>query len=191
MKLIVGLGNPGPKYELTRHNVGFRVVDELARRHGMSLATEKFHGWFGRGTVGDQAAVLLKPTTYMNRSGQAVQAAGRFYQLEVEDLLVISDDHALPLAKLRLRRGGSAGGHNGLQDIVDRLGTDAFARLRVGIDPPLGDAVSWVLSRFTSDEETEMSVAIARAADAVECWMSRGIDAAMNLYNTDSNKNKP
>ncbi|MCH7813359.1 MAG: aminoacyl-tRNA hydrolase, partial [Planctomycetes bacterium] len=110
MKLIVGLGNPGTKYAATRHNVGFRVVDELGRRWGIGLAQEKFHAWFGRGSVADRDVILLKPTTFMNRSGQAVQATGRFYQLELSDLLVISDDLALPLGRLRFRARGGAGG---------------------------------------------------------------------------------
>ncbi len=186
MKLIVGLGNPGPKYARTRHNIGFRVVDELARRHGMSLTQEKFHAWFDKGTISDQDVVLLKPTTFMNLSGQAVQAAGRFYRAELADLLVISDDHSLPLGRLRLRRGGGAGGHNGLQDIVNRLGDNSFARLRIGIDPPIGSSVSWVLSPFTDDEEAIVSASSSRAADAVECWISHDTEFAMNRFNAGS-----
>ena len=183
MKLIVGLGNPGTKYAATRHNVGFRVVDLLAARCGVVLAGEKFHGWFARATVAEQDAVLLKPTTFMNRSGEAVLAAGRFYRLGLEDLLVISDDTALPLGKLRLRRSGGAGGHNGLQDVIDRLGSDDFARLRLGIDMPIGDQVRHVLSRFGGDQEQRMIEVCDRAADAVECWVAHGVDFAMNRYN--------
>ena len=137
MKLIVGLGNPGTKYLGTRHNLGFAVVDALAKRWAIEMAREKFHAFFGDGAVRNQRVALLKPTTFMNRSGQAVSAAGRFYQAEREDLLVVSDDLALPLGRIRVRGGGSAGSHNGLQDIIDRVGFSDFARLRVGIDVPL------------------------------------------------------
>ncbi len=183
VKLIVGLGNPGTRYAATRHNLGFRVVDELAGRHVIDIGQEKFHGGFGSGSIGNQRVVLLKPTTFMNRSGQAVHAAGAFYRLELNELLVISDDMALPLGKLRLRPGGSAGGQKGLGDIINRLGSDAFARLRIGIDPPVGDPVDYVLTRFSPDEQPAIEQAVKRAADAVECWVANGIDAAMNQYN--------
>jgi len=185
VKLIVGLGNPGTKHAGTRHNVGFRVIDELARRCQADLSQEKFHAWFARATVAEQEVILLKPTTFMNRSGPAVLAAGRFYRLELGDLLVISDDLALPLGKLRLRGQGGAGGHNGLQDIIDRLGSEVFARLRIGIDPPIGDPVGWVLSRFSEAEESVAAAACCRAADAVECWIERGTECAMNRYNVE------
>jgi PTH1 family peptidyl-tRNA hydrolase len=185
VKLIVGLGNPGQKYAGTRHNVGFRVIDELARRWSIDLPQEKFHAWFGRGTLAGEQVVLLKPTTFMNRSGPAVLAAGRFYRLEPTDLLVISDDLALPLGRLRLRARGGAGGHNGLQDIIDRLGSDAFARMRLGIDPPIGDPADYVLSRFSESEESIVAATCCRAADAVECWVERGTEFAMNRYNAE------
>jgi len=185
VKLIVGLGNPGTKYAGTRHNVGFNVVDEVARRCGATMSQEKFHGWFGQGTLADQKVLLLKPTTFMNRSGPAVVAAGRFYRLEPSDLLVISDDLSLPLGKLRVRGRGGAGGHNGLQDVVDRLGSNEFARLRVGIDPPVGDPAGYVLTRFAPAEEPVVAKACCRAADAVECWIERGTEFAMNRYNAD------
>lgn len=183
MKVIVGLGNPGTKYAATRHNVGFNVIDVLARRCDVALNAEKFHGWFARASIGEHDVVLLKPTAFMNRSGQAVLAAGRFYRIEMSDLLVVYDDMALPLGKLRLRASGSAGGHNGVQDVVDRLGTDDFARLRVGIDPPRGDPVSYVLTRFSADEAARMKAACELAADATECWVAQGTEATMNRYN--------
>jgi PTH1 family peptidyl-tRNA hydrolase len=185
VKLIVGLGNPGTKYAGTRHNVGFRVIDELARRCQVELSQEKFHAWFARASVAEQEVILLKPTTFVNGSGRAVLAAGRFYRVDLSDLLVISDDLALPLGKLRLRGQGGAGGHNGLQDIIDRLGNEAFARLRIGIDPPIGDPVRWVLSRFSEAEESLAAAACRRAADAVACWIERGTEFAMNRYNAD------
>lgn len=183
MKLIVGLGNPGPKYDRTRHNVGFRVVDELARRWGQSLTQEKFHAWFAKGRLGDQEVALLKPTTFMNRSGQSVLAAGRFFQIELFDLLVISDDLALPVGRLRIRAKGSSGGQKGLQDIIERLGTSDFARLRLGIGAAVGDPTDYVLTRFDPQEEELIDQTCRAAADAVECWVSQGTEAAMNRYN--------
>lgn len=183
MKLIVGLGNPGAKYVGTRHNVGFDVVDVLASRWGIGLTTEKFHGWFGVHEVYGERVVLLKPTTYMNRSGRAVLAAGRFYKLELGDLLIISDDMALPLGCLRMRIRGSAGGHKGLQNIADQLGTDDWCRLRVGIGERLGEPTAYVLSRFTKDEEAIVKRARQRASEAVECWIRDGADLAMTRFN--------
>ncbi len=185
MKLIVGLGNPGPKYAGTRHNVGFDVVDLLAARWGVGMQSEKFHAWFGSGEFGGSQVALLKPTTYMNRSGQAVLAAGKFYKLELPDLLVIVDDHALPLGRLRMRKDGSAGGHNGLQDIVDRVGSDAWCRLRIGIGGSVGDPKNFVLSRFAESEEMVIRIARMRAADAVECWVGDGPDLTMTRFNGD------
>lgn len=183
MKLIVGLGNPGTKYEFTRHNIGFRVIDELAKRHAISMASEKFHAWYGSGVIGDDKVVLLKPTTFMNRSGQAVLSAGRFYRLEYEDLLVITDDVALETGRLRMRAKGSSGGHNGLGDIITRIGSDAFCRLRFGVGQPLGSQVDYVLGRFYEDEETVVGAAIAKSADATEHWVKNGPTATMNEFN--------
>lgn len=186
MKMIVGLGNPGPDYAGTRHNVGFDVVDRLAARWGVSLSTEKFHAWFGKGNIRGEAVVLLKPTTFMNRSGQAVLAAGRFYKLELEALLVVNDDLALPPGRLRMRAGGSAGGHNGLQDIVNRLGSDAWCRLRIGIGEPVGNASTHVLGRFREEDEEIMALATERGADAAECWVKNGPESTMTRYNADT-----
>ena len=183
--MIVGLGNPGVEYAGTRHNVGFDVVDILASRWNIALDTEKFHGWFGRGEVGGERVVLLKPTTFVNRSGRAVLAAGRFYKLEPDQLFVISDDLALPLGRLRIRAGGSSGGHKGLQDIMDRLGTDAWCRMRIGIGEPVGDPSDYVLSRFDEDEETVMRGVRQRGANAVECWMDSSVEVTMTQFNSD------
>ena len=183
MKLIAGLGNPGTKYAATRHNVGFRIIDELASRWNIDTAPEKFHAWFGKGLIGQEPVVLLKPTTFMNRSGQAVAAAGRFYRLEFADLVVVLDDLALPPGQLRLRPAGGAGSHRGLQDIIDRAGTEEFARLRIGIGHALGDAAAYVLSRFGEDEQAIMQRVIARAADAIEYWITHGAEETMNRYN--------
>jgi PTH1 family peptidyl-tRNA hydrolase len=183
VKLVIGLGNPGAQYELTRHNVGFRVVDELARRASVELTVERFHGWFACAEIRGERLVLLKPTTFMNRSGQCVLAAGRFYKAELDDVMIIVDDHALSLGRLRIRKSGSAGGHNGMKDIERVLGTNVYARLRIGIDPPLGSMSSYVLARFSEDEEMVIRDSVVRAADAVECWLAEGIDASMNRYN--------
>ncbi|MCK4660658.1 MAG: aminoacyl-tRNA hydrolase [Phycisphaerae bacterium] len=183
MKLIVGLGNPGSKYAGTRHNVGFRVIDELAARWGIDTRQEKFHAWFGKGVIREEPAVLLKPTTFMNRSGQAVLAAGRFYRLEVGDLVVVGDDLALPPGRLRLRAAGSAGSHRGLQDIISRVGTCEFARLRIGIGSAIGDAAGYVLSPFAASEEAIIQRVIPQAADAIECWITSGPEETMNRYN--------
>jgi len=183
VKLIVGLGNPAPEYAGTRHNVGFDVVDVLASRWSVGLRAEKFHGWFGTGEIRGERVVLLRPTTFMNRSGRAVVAAGRFYKLELDELLVISDDLALPLGWLRMRPAGSAGGHKGLQDIIDRLRTDAWCRLRIGIGGPIGVPTDYVLSRFEPEEEAVVQQVRQRAADAVECWIENGADLTMTRFN--------
>ena len=185
MKLVVGLGNPGTRYRNTRHNLGFRVVDELAHRYDIDIGLEKFHSWIGLGDVCDRRVVLAKPTTFMNRSGRAVLAIGRFYKLESVDLLVVTDDLALPLGKLRIRACGSAGGHNGLDDIVERLGTEDFARLRIGIDSPTWNATDHVLSAFGEAELATITQATTQAADAVTCWVTDGVVTAMNRYNRD------
>jgi PTH1 family peptidyl-tRNA hydrolase len=186
VKLIVGLGNPGPQYVGTRHNVGFDVVDRLAHRWRIELSSEKFHGWFGLGMGENERVALLKPTTFMNRSGRSVLAAGRFYKLEAADLLVVTDDLALDVGRLRMRAKGSAGGHNGLSDILRVLGTDEWARLRIGIGAALGNPSSYVLSRFGPDEEPLMQAAYDRAVDAVACWLTDGPELAMTRFNVKS-----
>ena len=183
MKLIVGLGNPGSRYAKTRHNLGYMVVDELARRHEIDTTREKFSAWIGQGTIAAERVLLAKPTTFMNRSGQAVQAIGRFYNLELGDLLVVTDDLALPLCKLRIRPQGSAGGHNGLTDIIQRLGDDAFSRLRIGIYSPQWNATAHVLGEFVADEMSIVKPAVTRSPDAVECWIRIGLISVINDYN--------
>lgn len=186
MKLIVGLGNPGANYVGTRHNVGFDVVDVLADRWRINLASERFHAWFGVGECGQEKVALAKPSTFMNRSGQSVAAAGRFYKLEFVSLLVILDDLALPVGRIRLRATGSAGSHNGLQDIIDRSGTLDFPRLRIGIGSAIGVPSHYVLGRFDDDEKPVMSQTRIRAADCVECWVRHGIESAMTRFNGES-----
>jgi PTH1 family peptidyl-tRNA hydrolase len=185
MKVVCGLGNPGDRYRMTRHNVGFRVIDLIADRWSVSQGhvrdgaarLEVDRG----GTIG--RVLLLKPARYMNQSGPPLRAALRNASAEYEsDLLVVADDVDLPLGRLRLRRGGSAGGHNGLRDIIETLGTDQFSRLRVGIGRN-GETVDHVLSTFRRDEEELAREAIGSAADAVERWLAAGIDVAMNEFN--------
>lgn len=186
MKLIAGLGNPGPRYAESRHNVGFRVVDELARRWAVDVSRydRHFEGLLGQAQRAGQPVLLLKPATYMNLSGQCVAAVWRYYRLATGDLLVILDDLDLPLGHLRLRPGGSAGGHKGLADVLRHLGTEDIPRLRIGISKVHRSAtVEYVLSAFEPQERPAIETAIGRAADAVECWLSRGLDAAMNEFN--------
>jgi PTH1 family peptidyl-tRNA hydrolase len=186
MKVICGLGNPGERYRLTRHNVGFRVVDLLADRWGLT----------GEGRVRDGAAVLevrqpdpigrvllVKPLRYMNRSGAPLRAALRQSEVDVaSELLVVSDDIDLPLGRVRLRRGGSAGGHNGLRDIIATFGTDEFSRLRIGVGRA-GTAASHVLATFRPDERDLATEMVAIGADAVDLWLREGIEPTMNAYN--------
>jgi len=183
VKLIVGLGNPGSKYAGTRHNVGFDVVDRIATRWCVDMRTEKFSGRFGLGEIAHQRVALLKPLTFMNRSGRAVAAAGRFYKLSLSDLLVIVDDHALPLGRLRIRAKGSSGGHNGLQDIVDRVGSTEWCRMRIGVDEPIGDPVGHVLGRFHESERPVLEAVLDRAVEAASCWVSEGPELAMTRFN--------
>lgn len=199
MKLIVGLGNPGRQYVATRHNIGWEVVDALAARLGWvakpaefdRVARSSFEGLTMNGTVslhstgGTEKLLLLKPTTYMNLSGRSVQSAMAFYQLSPPDVMVVVDELALPCGKIRIRSGGSSGGHNGLKDIERALGTGEYPRLRVGIDPP-PDRVpgrDYVLGRFSEEQRQKIDPAIERATSALVTWMDKGINAAMNQFN--------
>jgi peptidyl-tRNA hydrolase, PTH1 family len=185
MKLVVGLGNPGRRYERTRHNVGYCVIGELARNYSANGLKARFEGETAEADLAGTKSLLLTPTTYMNLSGASVLAARDFYKIPNEDLLIVCDDLNLPLAKLRVRSAGSAGGQKGLEDIIRRLGTDVFARLRIGIGaPPQG--WSWpdfVLSKFTKEEVPAMEQAIARAIEAIVVWAREGVQACMSRYN--------
>jgi PTH1 family peptidyl-tRNA hydrolase len=186
MKLIVGLGNPGPEYRDTRHNVGFKVVDALAERWRVSDSwREKFEALHIKTSVGDEAVILAKPLTFMNLSGQAVVGLSGFYKIDPSDILVISDDVALPVGRLRARRDGSAGGQNGLKSIIQSLATQAFPRLRVGVGrgDTRRDLADHVLGRFEADERETVSAAVLRAADASEVFLSEGIERVMSVFN--------
>jgi PTH1 family peptidyl-tRNA hydrolase len=187
MKLLIGLGNPGKRYAATRHNVGFQVIDELAGRFSVGKARSKFESEVTEATWGGVQTLLLKPQTYMNRSGTSVLAARDFYKLDLKDLLIICDDFNLPLAKLRIRLKGSSGGQKGLQDIIRCLGTDEVPRLRIGIGPPPPnwDVADYVLSRFSEDEQPPVTDAVRRAADATRLWSVSGIEVCMNQFNAD------
>jgi len=198
MRLVVGLGNPGRSYVGTRHNIGYEVVDCLAAKLGWCqgdydrLARMKFDGLAMDGMAqlpgGTQKLVLLKPTTFMNLSGRSVQAAMAFYQLTAADLLVVLDDMALPCGRLRLRKEGSSGGHNGLKDIEQALGSNQYPRLRIGIDAPPSPVPGkdYVLGRFTEPQRRQLETAIDRAALAALNWMDQGIETAMNIFNAEA-----
>ena len=187
MKLIVGLGNPGREYRDTRHNVGFMVVDEIAKRHGLTLAMapSQVPDAFIAKRFGADPLLVAKPLTFMNRSGDAVAALTRYYGIEAGDLLVVVDEVALPFGRLRARARGSAGGHNGLKSCIERLGTMEFPRLRLGVGR--GDArrdlADHVLSTFEADEQAVLEEFITRAADAAELFAAAGIEKVMNAYN--------
>ncbi|HXF06858.1 MAG TPA: aminoacyl-tRNA hydrolase [Blastocatellia bacterium] len=186
MKAIVGLGNPGPDYARTRHNLGFLVVDALAEGARISLDRIECDAFVGRGGVADVAVLLAKPRTFMNRSGDAVACLVSTYALEPADVLVVVDDLALPLGTIRLRRRGRSGGHNGLKSIIEALGTTDFPRLRLGIKPecPIEDTVAFVLSEFEEHEWPLVEAMIARAIEAITVFLREGIDAAMSRFNS-------
>jgi peptidyl-tRNA hydrolase, PTH1 family len=185
MKLIVGLGNPGPRYRGTFHNVGFEVVDEVARRRGVSFEAAPAEALMARVRDVDGGALLAKPLTFMNVSGEAVGALQRYFRIALEDLLVVVDDVALPAGRLRVRRSGSAGGHNGLKSIIACLGTDGFARLRVGVGrgDPQRDLADRVLSRVAGEERATLTEATGQAADAAELFLAAPIEELMKRFN--------
>ncbi len=184
-RLIVGLGNPGKEYERTRHNVGFAVIDAFARRHNITVTKRDHHALVGDGRVGEARVFLLKPQTYMNLSGQAVASFLRQKPLVLTDILVVTDDIALPLGKLRLRAEGSAGGHNGLKSLIAHLHGQNFPRLRVGVGAPRDPTVQidFVLGQFSKREQAEADEAVDRAVVALETWLGEGIERAMNEFN--------
>lgn len=188
MKLIVGLGNPGSEYERHRHNVGFMVVERLADRLRVSLSSDKFDGRLGQADCKGERVYLLEPQTYMNLSGRSAAAAARFYKIAPADVLVIHDELDLPFGRLQLKNGGGSGGHNGLKSCTESFGTEAYGRLRFGIDKPQGPNAKervpgYVLSNFRGEEASELPALIDRAAEMAEAFISLGMAGAMNRFN--------
>ena len=184
--LIVGLGNPGQKYEHTRHNMGFLTVDLLAEQLNVKLNKVKFKSAYNIVRFGGQKCLVMKPQTYMNLSGESVGEAARFYKVPADHVLVISDDVSLPVGKLRIRKSGSAGGHNGLKNIIQHLGTDAFPRIKVGVgmpDHPDHEMIDWVIGKPQGEEAKTLRAALDRAADAALSVIDEGPDRAMNRFN--------
>jgi PTH1 family peptidyl-tRNA hydrolase len=188
--LVVGLGNPGREYVQARHNIGFQIVSRFAEKRGLGFSRMQNQALVATGRIGNVRAVLAKPQTWMNDSGRAVEPLARFYKVELARLLIVYDDLDRPSGSLRLRSEGGHGGHNGMRSIIARLGTQEFARLRVGIGRPPGrmDPAAYVLQPFTRDEEIVMDTARDRAVEAIECFLAEGIVAAMNKFNVKTDE---
>ncbi|WP_062350087.1 aminoacyl-tRNA hydrolase [Bacillus kwashiorkori] len=185
MKLIVGLGNPGKQYEKTRHNIGFKVIDELSTQFNLPLTETKFRGLYSKGIVNGEKVILLKPMTYMNLSGEAVKPLMEYFQISIDDLLVVYDELDLPVGKIRLRYKGSAGGHNGIKSLIAHLGTQEFKRIRIGIDrPEPGFAITdYVLGKFSKQEAKVMQEVMKKCVEACETWLKEPFLDVMNKYN--------
>lgn len=192
MKIIVGLGNPGAEYQNTRHNIGFITVGYLAEQLGAEFNREKFFARVAEANYHGEKLLFLLPQTYMNKSGQAVRAAMDFYKLDTEDLLIIFDDMDLPCGEMRMRQKGSAGGHNGMKDIINMMSNNQnIARIKLGIaHPQHGDVINYVLGKFSEAEQDALRPAVKTAADAALCWATSGTTVAMNRYNTKPSKRK-
>ncbi len=183
MFLIVGLGNPGKEYAGTRHNIGFEAIDYMSKKYNIDVNRTKFKGVFGEGFINNKKVVLLKPSTYMNLSGQSIREAINFYKLESEEVLVIYDDVSLEVGKIRIREKGSAGGHNGIKSIISNMSTDIFPRIKIGVGQPKGDLVSHVLGRFSQEEIQDLNEVIEASSQAVEIIIKDGTKEAMNKLN--------
>lgn len=183
MFLVVGLGNPGDKYDGTRHNIGFETIDYIASKYNIDVTRVKFKGVIGEGFIGGEKVILLKPTTYMNLSGESVREAMSFYKLSEEDIVIIYDDISLEVGKIRIREKGSAGGHNGIKSIISNINTDVFPRIKIGVGQPTGDLVSHVLGRFSKEEAEDLKEVIEVSSKAVEIIMKSGTKDAMNKLN--------
>ncbi len=187
MAMVVGLGNPGVKYEKTRHNIGFDCLNGVLAKMGSPSLQAKFEGQFAKGRIGQRDVCLVWPLTFMNCSGRCVAQFARFYKIETQNILVICDDLSLPLGKLRVRKSGSSGGQKGLNDIIQSLGTQEVPRLRIGIDPTPEhwETSDYVLSKFTATERAIVDDGLSKAVNAITCWLSDGINVAMNGFNRD------
>ena len=185
MYIIAGLGNPTREYERTRHNVGFDVIDVLADMFHTTVEEKKFQGLYGRAMIEGEKVIFLKPQTFMNLSGECIWAAADFYKIEPENIIIIYDDISLDVGQLRIRKKGSAGGHNGIKNIIAHLGTQEFPRIKVGVGakPPKMDLADYVLSRFSREDRAVMEDAFKDAAEAVQVMIAQGADAAMNRFN--------
>jgi peptidyl-tRNA hydrolase, PTH1 family len=184
MRLIAGLGNPGTEYAGTRHNVGFEVMEILARRHGIAVSKRNFKAVYGEGTIGAERVLLVRPMTFMNLSGEAIAAMARYYKLTPAEVVVVLDEINLPVGRIRLRFKGSAGGQNGMASVIQHLGTQDVPRIRIGVGGARpGNMVGHVLGRFRPEEQLLIEEAYERAADAVECAVTEGFELAMNRYN--------
>jgi len=184
--LVVFLGNPGLRFEGTRHNAGFMAADAMAKEKNLNINKSRFKALTASCDIGGETVLLMKPQTFMNLSGDAVSQAAKFYKIPPEHIIVVSDEISLPIGKLRIRTKGSAGGHNGLKDIIAKLGTDAFPRIRIGVGAPPHpdyDMADWVLSVFKNQDAENMAEAARRAAAAVDCYITQGPDRAMNRFN--------
>ena len=184
--IVAFLGNPGIKYNGTRHNAGFMAADAMEKKLGVSINKMRFKALTQTADIGGKKVLLMKPQTYMNLSGDAIVQAANFYKVPPERVIVVSDETALPIGRLRIRRGGSAGGHNGLKSVIARLGTDQFPRIRLGVGDkphPDYDMADWVLSAFKGQDAADMELVAEKAADAVECYITEGADRAMNKFN--------
>ena len=185
--IVAFLGNPGLKYNGTRHNAGFMAADAMEKKLGVSINKMRFRALTQTVEFGSHKVLLMKPQTYMNLSGDAIAQAAKFYKVPPERVIVVSDETALPIGKLRIRRGGSAGGHNGLKSVIARLGTAQFPRIRLGVGAPPHpdyDMADWVLAAFRGQDAADMEAVAKKAVDAVECYITEGADRAMNRYNT-------
>ncbi|AGX41183.1 aminoacyl-tRNA hydrolase [Clostridium saccharobutylicum] len=183
MFLIVGLGNPGSEYENTRHNIGFKVVDNIAKEYNIEINRQKFKGIYGEGFIDGEKVILLKPTTYMNLSGESIREVVDFYKLTNEQVLVIYDDISLDVGRLRIREKGSAGGHNGIKSIISHLGTDVFPRIKVGVGQPNVDLVNYVLGKFTKEEMLVLNESIDASTKASRDIIKNDVKTAMNQFN--------
>ena len=183
MFLIVGLGNVGIRYEHTRHNIGFDCIELLSKKYGISLNKEGFRGTYGEGVIENNEVLLLKPSTYMNLSGESVIEAANFFKIKSSNIIIIYDDIDLEIGRIRIRKHGSAGGHNGIKSVIANLGTDVFPRIKIGIGQPKGDLTSHVLGKFDKNERNDIEKVLETSVDVLECLINCGVEEAMNKFN--------